>query len=901
MSIELRTLAFFGLCPALVSAIVFAATPARGQFERPRESQAETTATNTPEKPRQEMPKLLRFVSAEYPKEALKAGISGDVILILIIDETGRVERAEVAKSLGNGFDEAAREAALKFEFSPATRDGSAVKAKIQFKYSFTLAETPSQMPATPVGNLPGSVRMAGSDVPLAGVRLRITGPDHFSERRTTDELGKWQLGSVKPGRYRVSIDDASYAKYESVETVAADEATEVTSYLAAVSDPYEVTVNGERPLREVTRRTIERQEIERIPGTSGDTLRALESMPGVARPPLSAGMLIVRGSYPDDTQVFVDGSGIPLIYHFVVPRSVIPSEMLERIDFYPGNFSAQYGRGMGGIVDVGLRSPDTSCKGPYGRPTEKKGCFHGIAAVDLIEGRVMLEGPLPAQGWTFAAGIRRSWLDAWMGPVLSKAGADVRTLPVYYDWQLIAERRPTRDSRLSFRFIGSDDRLAYVMEPLAQAPAIGGNLQLAQSFWTLQGLYDAQLAKSVSTRAMISVGRSADIQELGSWTYDVVTHPIQYRHEFGWNLATGVKLNAGLDFAVTPYEAHASLPAPTLPGQADASPFGLEQVLTADESRYALRQALYVEGELQPFSRWRVIPGFRLDYARDTRSLDPNPRINTRYDLVKGGVNTDGSIKKRTTLKAGVGVYTQPPALDQTNAVFGTPGLLANRSTHYALGADQVLTRNVDVSLEGFYKDLERLVAAGSASSAQRYTNLGSGSVIGLETLIKYKPDDWFFGWIAYTLSRSVRRDFPGDAQYLIPFDETHNLTALGSLRVGRGWELGARFRLVSGHMTTPLVRPPGLPALYAADSGSYLWLQGTRYSERLPLVHQLDVRMEKHWQYHYWRLNLYVDVYNVYNNAAKEDHIYDYRYAHQKYLTGLPVYPNIGVRGEF
>jgi hypothetical protein len=59
-----------------------------------------------------------------------------------------------------------------------------------------------------------------------------------------------------------------------------------------------EVTVRGERPAREVTKRTLERREIERIPGTGGDALRSLQNLPGVARSGFG-GLLIVRGSAP--------------------------------------------------------------------------------------------------------------------------------------------------------------------------------------------------------------------------------------------------------------------------------------------------------------------------------------------------------------------------------------------------------------------------------------------------------------------------------------------------------------------------------------------------------------------------------------------------------------------------
>jgi TonB family protein len=848
------------------------------------------------------MPKLTQFVSATYPEEAKKQGLQADVVLRLTIDETGKVSEAEVVEPAGSGFDEAAQAAALQFHFEPATRDGTPIKVRIKYKYSFTLAPAEPEQKAPPppvVGNLGGTVRIAGAEAPLAGAEVIIAGPESFRDRRLTDAEGHWELQGLKPGRYTVTVSSPGFSNLESAEEVAVGEATEVTYRLSEKSDDIEVTVTGERPPREVTRRTIERREIERIPGTSGDALRSIENMPGVARPPGFAGLLIVRGSYPEDTQVFVDGSSIPLIYHFGGLRSVFPTELLDRIDFYPGNFSAQYGRGMGGIIDVGLRAPDTSCKGPYGKPTDKKGCYNGIASLDLLEGRVLLQGPLPVKGWSFAAGARRSWVDAWLGPVLRNSGANIRTLPVYYDWQFIAETKPTRDSRLSLRFFGNDDRFAAVVDPLAEEPAISGNLQFAQTNWTMQGLYQDKLSRNVNTRVMTSYSRSSLLLGVGVFTFNLVFHPIQYRHEFGWNVASGIKLNAGFDLEAIPYDIYVKSPPPPLPGQANSGPFVNRQPLVANESLTGLRQAVYVEAELQPTDRWRIVPGFRLDYARDTRSLDPNPRINSRYDIVKGGTSPNGEWRRRTTVKGGVGEYTQPPQFDQTDVVFGTPGLLSNRSIHYSVGVEQEITKHLEVGVEGFYKDLSRLVAGGFDPNGPRYTNQGTGTVMGLETLIKYKSDKRFFGWIAYTLSKSMRRDYPEGREYHIPYDQTHNLTVLGSYRLGRGWEFGSRFRLVSGNMYTPLMT--GLPALYAASAGTYTPLEGQLFSQRLPLFHQLDIRVDKRWQFRNWEFGAYLDVYNAYNHASVEGVAYDYRYAKSSYMTGLPFLPSVGVRGQF
>ena len=97
------------------------------------------------------------------------------------------------------------------------------------------------------------------------------------------------------------------------------------------------------------------------------------------------------------------------------------------------------------------------------------------------------------------------------------------------------------------------------------------------------------------------------------------------------------------------------------------------------------------------------------------------------------------------------------------------------------------------------------------------------------------------------------------------------------------------------------PVLRAPDLPALYAADAGAYAPLQGKLASERLPLFHQLDVRLDKRWQYQDWRLSLYLDIQNVYNHQAVEATVYSYNYSDRTYQTGVPIIPSIGVRGEF
>ncbi|MBW2526607.1 MAG: TonB family protein, partial [Deltaproteobacteria bacterium] len=95
------------------------------------------------------LPKPLNYVAPEYPAEAKAAGIEGEVILKLDIDEDGNVTRQEIHVPGGHGFDEAAQEAAKKLKFSPARRaNGNPFAARILYRYEFVLDEVEPDQPA---------------------------------------------------------------------------------------------------------------------------------------------------------------------------------------------------------------------------------------------------------------------------------------------------------------------------------------------------------------------------------------------------------------------------------------------------------------------------------------------------------------------------------------------------------------------------------------------------------------------------------------------------------------------------------------------------------------------------------------------------------------------------------
>jgi periplasmic protein TonB len=86
-----------------------------------------------------ELPVLVNEVKAPYPPLARKAGIEGQVVMMLTIDANGKVARVRKLVGPGHGLDEAAVVAAGQFVFKPARYNGNPVATEIRYVYSFEI------------------------------------------------------------------------------------------------------------------------------------------------------------------------------------------------------------------------------------------------------------------------------------------------------------------------------------------------------------------------------------------------------------------------------------------------------------------------------------------------------------------------------------------------------------------------------------------------------------------------------------------------------------------------------------------------------------------------------------------------------------------------------------------
>lgn len=769
-----------------------------------------------------EAPRIKTEAEAHYTDAA--RGLERDVVVKVTIDTEGHVTEAEVVDPVGDALDEVALDAAKRYEFLPATRNGKPIRSRIKLKLSL-----------------------------------------HGPPREEVD------AGAPPPTQ-----EDAGAPPPVHVVAVHADAGT------PPPSDVEEVRVRGQKSTDSPTVRSLDRAEIETMPGGLDDAIRPIESLPGVSRAPAFSGLIILRGSSPNDSQVFMDQAAVPLAFHFGGLAAVVPTELVNSVDVYPGNYDVQYGRGIGGIVDVGLRGP-------------ARDRIHAIGKFDAIDGSALVEGPIFDDKTRFLVAARRSWIEAYFPALATALNLGVTASPVYYDYQAMLERDVGKHTTLRLTFLGSNDAVDVTLQPSQSTdPAFSGSLSNTTDFWRLQLQADAKLKNGAKMFSQVSVGQDGLSLVLSSTlNANYTATRVQGRAQIDYPIFKGLRFKGGVDLEGGQWDY--TLTFPQIPGSdsPDIGPLFGQKKLTSTRSFGYFDPAAFANVEMFPAKTLRVLLGARVDAFGGTQGVYFQPRMNARWLL-------RGKEGERTTLKGALGLYAQAPQINEIDPVFGTPGLSANQATQVSLGIEQELLHRVTVSLEPFYKNLFDLVSNRpdpTAPGGFRYGNEGTGFAYGLELLVKYAPDRHFSGWIAYTLSRSERRDLPEEPLHLFQYDQTHVLSAVGTYSFGNGWSVGARVRYVTGNPYTPI-----LGGYFDNTGGDYGPVDKLPvYSGRLPPFFELDVRVEKKW--HILKdsqLSVYIDVLNATDNRNVESFTYGYDYQIHATAGGLPILPSLGARLE-
>jgi TonB family protein len=806
---------------------------------------------------------VVEAVPPVFPLGALEAGIEATVVLEVLVSADGRVADATVFTPAEGEFAEAFNLAAVHairgFRFSPATDEGGApVDAVIRYALRFVATQAPAL-------SVEGMIREAGTRVPMVGVEVRAIGPDQALRIAESDEEGRWQFAGLPEGEWQITVTAQGLETDTAILTVTTGKIASVTLY-ADRSRPweggadYEITVIGTRPAPEVTERVLGPTELRYLPGTNGDVIKVIQNLPGVARAPLGIGQLLVRGTSPEDSTYFIDGTEIPIVFHFAGLATVVNGDTLQEVSLLPGNYSARYGRQLGGVVDLRTRQslPDRD---------------HAYISIDLYQTTAFFETRINDRTALSFSG-RRSYIDAILNPVLDGIDLGGVQAPRYYDGQLRLQTERSSGGMVSMLLFGSDDSFRVLDDGQSELFGLHIAFLKGQLNWTEPvGRWTAETSLISGPEIQtFAIGEDNEAYEQ-PWTCG-------FRHE--WRLSPDdgeIGWRIGTDVAGGRYRWL----------------FDVEGFSPVDRGDTAwLAPGLYVEPTFDS-GAFELTPGLRFDGLvsdhNDLVALDP--RVSARYKA-SDTLGFDG----------GFGQYSQFPTFRQSSE---NPDLVESDAIQTSLGFDWAFHPSWTLEVTGFENHLRGLVVGREDAFAfftgpppfgpqdtEGYLNDGLGHAVGVETLLKLQTERTV-GWVAATFQEATRTDRYG-VESKFTYDQPIVLTALASHQLPKRWRLGGRVRYGSGNPYTPVRN-----RLWDLDSRTWIPIYGATDSDRLPPYWQVDFRFDKEWVYRLWKLTFYLDLQNVTNRQNVEVIAWTADYSAEAPILGLPIIPAFGLRGEW
>jgi hypothetical protein len=740
------------------------------------------------------------------------------------------------------------------------------------------IASAPSRAHADRI--VKGTIVDDATGAPVAGALVAIG-----TIETATDEHGRFQIADAPFGRLELLVIADGYGAYFGAARIGADLTIRMTPEAGGGET---IHVAGRAPTGPPLH--LDTTAIRNQPGAGNDVLRALQSLPGVARTPFGLGGLALRGTAPRDTKVYLDGIEIPLLYHFGGLASFLPTGAVDEVTLEPGGASVRFGRGLGGVAVVTSR-------------TGRKDRWRSGAELSLIHAAALAEGPGPLKG-SWLLGVRRSYFDA----IIKGANLDLVLLPRYLDAQL---RWESGDGRWMAILIGSDDKLTLDHDP-SDTSTGGINTSNVKSFlytsrFARLGLRYRAVKGATSLTLLPSIGvddvnARANHMDLDKGMHKV-TLPISMRGEVA-TAALGGTLAIGFDggWQRNSYDM-INTPPPT---PMDPSP---DMVVHRNLSRWSADAGAYLEQSwFFANEQIEVRPGVRADHfgLSDQWTLDPRivANVKLRGDL---------------TLIQSLGRYHAPPLVTDLDPIFGDRVMLGSSATQAATTLKTIVGDDKELSATAYYQDLRELpvdaITSATPTSANGGTEsggllgisrelvdtqfgsysyreaIGTGYAYGLELIARRNVGRWT-GWIAYTYARAYRRN-PTKSDEFHPYvlDQPHSFTLVGTTALGKHWRVGGRFRYTTGNPYTPVA------GAYIDDSGDWVPVDGALLSRRLPDFVQLDVRVDRTWRRPWGVLNLYIDLQNVINRKNAEGLTYNDDYSRASHTNGLPIFPSIGV----
>ncbi len=851
------------------------------------------------EAPQVAMPTVSSWVEAPFPAAAEADGVErAEVLLRVALNEAGLILNVEVieASPTNYGFAEAAEAAVYEMAFTPATQDGEPIPVQFEFKYIFTNTVDESAEDEPPPVNLMGVVRELGTRALVSDAIVTVTSTNPEGGEQTwsavTDQTGAFSFSGVAPGPASVRITGPEHIESTVYLDIADGEVTEAKLWVRKDNiSTNEVVVVGQRERPpEVTRRSITTKEIRRIPGTFGDPVKVIQTLPGAARSPFGTGLLIIRGANPEDSGVYVDGIRIPLIYHLTGTTSVLAPDLVESVDYLPGGYAAGYGRTLAGTIDVRTTSVIEETRINAGADV--------LDAQAYMQTNVMV-GADKDKPLGIAIGGRRSYIDVFLPLFLDENSFSIK--PRYYDYQFKLIAPTPAHRRFSVFVYGFDDTLE-VSTPEDQAQGSDadtqGNILTKYNSHRAIVNWEEKLHDRWNFSATASIGVDSTVFGVGdTFTFDGESTLFQARTSLAFEAADWLTVTHGSDILTGPWKF--TFRAPLRLEDLD-DPIGERDPIGIEGAGRAHYPDTYLRFDIQPLKdkdallilpsiRWNVL---RFGYGEDDKAPFNRMSVDPRISAV-------AKLSDAVRIKGSTGIYHQPPQPSESIGVGTTPDVGYERAWNSSVGLSHQINDAIQWEAELFWRDMSRLIDVSDdfqGTGTQAFANVGLGRAYGLEVIARHQPVGRFFGWVSYTLSRSERKSSVNANWTPFDFDQTHILSAQAAYDLPKDVGVSFQVQYVTGNPDTPLDA-----GVYDVDNGVYNGFRaGASNSQRVPPFFQTSLRFDKTFVYRSWELATYVDLLNVVRGVNPEFTVYNYDYSDYAYVRGLPFIPNIGIEAK-
>ena len=689
------------------------------------------------------------------------------------------------------------------------------------------------------------------------------------SQGTVSEEDGTFQITNVVPGSYNLTASFVGFDSQTKFNIIIKSRGNRSFNFILIESSESleEVVVSNKNTISRpketpLSTQSLSAVEIATYPGGNNDVVQVAQSLPGVS--PSVGGFrndLIIRGGAPNETVYYLDGVEVPNINHFATqgsaggPVGLLNVSFINDVTLSTSAFGSQYDNPLSGVLQFKQRDGN-------------KERFNTNIRVSATDAAFTFEGPLfknkkKESNTSFLLSVRRSYLQA----LFKLIGLPIR--PDYWDYQYKLSHQIDKYNDLYFIGLGSvDDFTVEAPEDydeeaqavLEQAPFIKQKTNSIGVTWRKRfkdgsGYMESTLSnnrlENIFTNYIDPENETGII-----FRNDAIESETKLRHQLTKFLSDW-KITAGFNLQHSFYSNNTT-------NNADAIFYTTE----IDFMKYG-----FFANATRSFfdEKFDVSVGFRMDDDSFTTSSglvsNFSPRLSLSYEFLE-----DWRISATAGRYFKIAPYTILGFRD-SNGILSNKDSDYTQSDHYVIGLQHYLNPAASVSLEGFYKKysnypvsvLDQISLANKGADFEVLGNedvetIGNGRSYGLEFQYQQKLLNNFYSIFSYTYFFSEFTGFETDIYTPSVWDSRHLISFVGGYKLKKNWEISSRYRFAG--------KTPYVPTNLDATLISYpeIILDYTRLGEeKLATFSQLDVRVDKKWNYSQLSLNIFIEIQNI------------------------------------